>query len=143
MNEKWIVTRLTIFFFFYFVIMRRYWFGLLCLMFILIPLFSDAFRARVELIKIFRRNGIAHSYAAVTLQNDNRFKSVMLHWNASENIMQVSVRLLLLLSYSYFSEAHSEPSQTSKLKLFVKILNSWKAVNYFRKTFHHRCSTGL
>ena len=28
---------------------------------------------------IFRRNGIAHSYAAVTLQNDNRFKSVMLH----------------------------------------------------------------
>ena len=38
MNEKWIVTRLTIYFFFYFLIMRRYSFGLLCLMFILIPL---------------------------------------------------------------------------------------------------------
>ena len=43
MNEKWIVTRLTIFFFFYFVIVRRYSFGLLCLMFILIPLFFVIF----------------------------------------------------------------------------------------------------
>ena len=47
--------------------------------------------------------------------------------------MQVSVRLLLLLSYIYFSEAHSEPSQTSKLKLFVKIVHSRKPLTNFAK----------
>ena len=40
-------------------------------------------------------------------------------------------------------EAYSEPCQTSRMEGFAKIVNSFLALNYFRKTLHLICLTGL
>ena len=39
------------------------------------------------------------------------------------------------------SEAHTEPSQTSKMELFTKTVNGF--VNSFCKKLHLRCLTGF
>ena len=43
----------------------------------------------------------------------------------------------------YHLEAYLEPSQTSTMELFYKNSYWLKGVNYFRRKFYSRCSTGL
>ena len=38
---------------------------------------------------------------------------------------------------------HSEPSQTSRMGYFVKIVNGWKLLNIFAKKIHLRCLIGF
>ena len=47
------------------------------------------------------------------------------------------------MQYESVSEAYSEPSQTTKMELFVKMVKAerLKPVNYFRKKLLLRCST--
>ena len=39
-----------------------------------------------------------------------------------------------LATLNAFSEAYSEPSQTSKMELFVKIINGWKPLTFLTKS---------
>ena len=41
------------------------------------------------------------------------------------------------------SETYSEPSETSKMELFGKIVDCYLTVDYFCKTVHIICFTGV
>ena len=47
------------------------------------------------------------------------------------------------LEFTYFIEAYSELSQTSKLEFFAKMVNSFQQLTIFAKTLHLSCLFGL
>ena len=50
---------------------------------------------------------------------------------------------MIILKLNHDIEGYSEPCQTSKMEHFGKIVNGFWAVNYFPKTLHLICLTGL
>ena len=44
---------------------------------------------------------------------------------------------------TFTAKAYLEPSRTSMMKLFSKIVNGSRLLTIFAKKLHHRCSTGF
>ena len=62
----------------------------------------------------------------------------ILDWQQKLEAKKIILLESLPLS-KYFTKAYSEPRQTSKKKLFAKIVNDWKSLTYFRKKLLLRC----
>ena len=46
---------------------------------------------------------------------------------------------LVPFNFAWLSDAHFEPSQTSKMKRFARIVDGWKLLTIFAKKFQLRC----
>ena len=92
-----------------------------------------------KILAIITNNGQVVRHATKNIKNMMKRKTMMTSYNQRLAIVIINVEgfknlKIDLHDWKLYSKAYSKPSQGSEMKLFEKIVNSWKAFTIFSKS---------